>query len=46
MKAITPIIFSKGRLKQIPSMKMGEEKFNSNLINFLLINKVYKVLDY
>ena len=41
MKAVVPIIFRKGRLKQVSSMNMSEEKLNSNLINFLLINIVY-----
>lgn len=37
MKTIIPIILRKGRLEQVSSIKMGEEKFNSNPINFLLI---------
>lgn len=41
LKTVTPNIFRKGRfLKDVCSTEMGEEKFNFNLIHFLLINKV------
>lgn len=35
MKAVVPIIFRKGRLRQVSSMNMSEEKLNSNLINIV-----------